>query len=218
MTVQTELDKPGSRLEWILCIEGIGWLTDEGTFASGFDGDVFVSEDINGDLATVLGCTIHAGLLMPEIALEESYDPLTMEYQKVSMRFSIQDQDDTLLARIHPLDTTGNQQATITTALSYAATTVVLTETDAFAAADVAWVAGREAILLGTRSASGGDWSYASCTRGYLGTPRGRYDARPTGLEGLGWAVGADVRDYCRFWWDRRVMLFAHVPGETVGN
>src|SRR3990167_4778780 len=211
MTVQAELDKYASRLEWILCVEGIGWLTDEASFASGFDGDVFVTEDLDGTLATDLGCTVHAGLMMPGISLEESFDPLTLEYKKGSMRFSIQDQDDILVARIHPLDS-ASKQATIDTGdpLVYNATTVVLNETSAFAASDVAWICGREAVLLGTRSEVAAPvYSYASCTRGYLGTPRGRYDPRPTGLDGLARAAGSDVRDNNRFWWDRRVMLFA---------
>ncbi len=220
MTLQTELDKPAGRIEWILCIEGIGWLTDESDFSSGFDGDVFVTEDLAGDLASKLGCTIHHGLLLPQIALEESFDPLTFEYTKGSLRFQIQDQDDILLDRVRPLDTTGKKAIiAASNALDFPSTTVVLDETDTFAAGDVAWICGREAVLLGTRSSVGGSvYSYANCTRGYLGTPRGRHDHRPANRNGKTWQAGSDVRDYNRFWWDRKALLFAHVPGEAVAN
>lgn len=221
MTVQAQLDLRASRLEWILCIEGIGWLRKESSFAHGFYGDVFITKDQDGDLAARLGCTVRHGLIMPSIALEESYDPITGEYKKGSMRFSIQDRYSVLLDTIRPLDTTG-KRATLSggSDLAYASTTVTLDESeDTFAAGETVWVAGREAVLLGSRAAgAGSDFVYTNSVRGYLGTPHGRYDPRPTGPDGLAWYEGTDVRDYNRFWWDRRVMLFAHVPGDPVAD
>jgi len=102
MTVQAELENPGGRFEYILCIEGIGWPTDEATIASGFDGDVFVTNDFNGTLASILDCTVHKGLYLPT-SMSDSFDPMTNRYSHGGMRFQVQDQDSWFMTNFHPL-------------------------------------------------------------------------------------------------------------------
>ena len=226
MSVQAELDKRNGRLEWFLCVEGIGWLANEsdfsdGVISSGFVGNVFVTKDFEGTLASILGCTVNPGLILPSVAISESFNPMTMEYQKGNLLFAAQDRNDVLRNTIRPLDATGRVAKTATGGpLIYTTNTVVIDETTApFAQNDVIWICGREAVKLGTRNAGGAPLiAYASSSRGYLGTPRGRPDSRPTGLDQMGWAEGSDVRDYNRFWWDRKVMLFLHVPGEALSE
>jgi hypothetical protein len=213
MTVQGELDKSAHRMEYILAIEGIGWPTDETDITQGFDGDVFVTSDLDSDLASKLSCTIHKGLNLPS-GVSDSYDPRTGRYSAGAARFTIQDQDDTLLSNIKPLITNGNS-GTLSSALNYDATSVVTVEQ--WSAGQVVWIAGREAIKLGTEG-GGGPYTYSNSTRGYLGTPRGRFDDRPTAVAEFAWESGTSVHDYNRYWFDRRVALFMHVPGEAVDN
>ena len=82
-------------VEYFLCVEGLGWPTDISDLTQGFSGTVFATGDLNGDLATVLGCTVKLGLNLPR-GISEQMDPRTLEYSSGSMSFSVLDVDDFL--------------------------------------------------------------------------------------------------------------------------
>ncbi len=51
-------------MEYVLCIEGIGWLSDEiAGPKNGFEGNLFTTADLNGDLASKLALTAKANIL-----------------------------------------------------------------------------------------------------------------------------------------------------------
>jgi hypothetical protein len=204
-------------MEYFLAIEGIGWQTDETDITAGFDGDIFATNDLDGDLASKLGLSaasnLHKGLFLPD-GVSDSFDPRSGRYIGGAVTFRIQDQDEILISTITPVLNSGTS-GTLDTALTYDATTIVTD--DRWTVGDVLWIAGREAVLLGAEGGGAGAWTYA-CTRGYLGTPRGRFDTRLSALAEFSWEVNTLLHDYCRYWYDRRCILYMHVPGEVVDN
>jgi len=215
MTVAASLAAGNTQIEFILCVEGIGWPTNEFTLASGFDGDVFVSADFNGTLATDLGCTIHKILNVPS-GISDSVDPMHSKYVCGGMQFSIVD-DSFLLTALTPFRT--GYETTLTSVLPYTTTTIRIDDGTNYAAGAVAWINGSELVLLGTKAnVAGTVYDYNSSTRGYLGTRRGPKFNREQTSAGLRWEVGATIFSHDRYLHGRRVLLFLHAPGETVGN
>jgi hypothetical protein len=216
MSVDAELLKDAQLFEYILCIEGVGWPTDETTLASGFDGTVFVTNDLNADLATVLGCSIHHGLEPPS-AISDSLDPKSYAYTPGDLSFTVvESEDDLLETTFRPHSSTTSQHLHV--AFGWGDTSVQIDGGNNFANGDVVWIAGREALLLSAKAIVAGSVYSFTATRGYLGTPRGKRNARPTGLDAFQWAADTEVYSRSPFDHDRRVALFAHVPGESVGN
>ena len=218
MSVANEVAKYSHQLEYFLCVEGIGWPSDISDLTQGFDGDVFATGDLNGNLATVLGCTVKQGLMMPR-SISESMDPRKLKYDSGSMSFSIVDVDDVLITNVRPHapGVTNTTQADLT----FASTTIKLS--DSYSANDLVWVGGSELIKLGSETSLGGGLSnFTNSTRGYLGTKQGKRSRSPVGgatiKSGFTWSSGTTVTQFNRYWFDRRILLFAHVPGETVGN
>jgi len=211
MTVQASLSASNSEMEYLLAIEGIGWPADEADFSAGFIGTIFATADLNGDLASLLGCTVRKGL-RPFGGIGDEFNPRTGEYSGGHAEFTVIDLDGFLLANITPAKTTGTESS-LSSALAFDATTVVLV--DQFAEDEIVWIAGREAVLLGTESGAG-PYTYTGSSRGYLGTPRSRGDARPTGATEFTWEAGTSVLDFNKIWYDRRVIAMLHVPGEAA--
>jgi hypothetical protein len=232
MTVAATIALSAHKLEYFVCVEGVGWLTVESSGPSfGFDGDVFATADLDGTLASKLGCTVHMGLELPD-SLSDSMEPETMSFDAAGLDFRILDVDDWWRDNFQPLRVTeytsgGTPTETLATtkaAIDYGDTTIQLQipnpggATDPPEEGDVVWVSGFEAILLGARSVISGGWSFASCTRGYLGTTHGSYDPRSVGNGQFTWGTDITVYPMNPFWFDRRVTLWAHVPGEAVAN
>ncbi len=216
MTFTAELAKPAQRLEYVLCIEGMGWPVDAGDLSAGFVGDVFVSADQAGALASVLsGATIHRGLRVASV-IEESLDPRTLAYNPGSMSFEIID-DGYLEANFSPHRE--SDETTLSAVLYYESTTLRLADGANFAQNDVIFVGGREAIKLGAKAlVSGTEYEYTGCARAHLGTPRGANDIYARASYMLAWWSGASVFKVNRFWKERRVLLIGHVPGESAAN
>jgi len=221
VTVATEVAKYAHQLEYFLCIEGLGWPTNISDLTQGFDGTVFATGDLNGDLATVLGCTIKQGLNMPR-SISEKMDPRELKYESGSMGFSVVDVDDVLISNVRPH--APGTTSTINADLTYSSTTVQIDNaTTSYATGDEVWLGGSEFIKLGTKASAGGTvYNYNGSTRGYLGTKRGKRSRSPVGgatiKSGFTWQQGTTITQFNRYWFDRRILLFAHVPGETVGN
>jgi len=214
-------------MEYFLCIEGIGWPSVESDVSQSFKGTVITTADIDGTLATKLGCSVKKGLEPPR-SIKEGFDPRGVVYSGGGLDINIINLDGwldevikpTRLTEISGVETAG----TISTALTYRNTTVVISHsnpggtTTAFSAGDTVWVGGREAILLGS-AAGGGPVTYSSCTRGYLGTPQGPVDSRVRSVtSAFKWPVGTGVYPHRAYWFDARVIIYAHVPGEPRDN
>ncbi len=214
MTVATELAKTAQRLEYILCIEGMGWPVDEADLSQGLQGTVFTTADQESTLASLLGCTVKKGL-EPSASISETLDTRKGKYTVGGMTFKIQDNSDYLLENFSPHQS--YTEATLNTNLKYGDTTVII-NTQEYAAGAVAWLYSREAILLGSKTGSG-PWTYTGSTRGYVGTPRGRVVANAADAQNLGWPADL-TRIYSRniIWSGRRVALYMHVPGEADTN
>jgi hypothetical protein len=217
MTIATELAKTNQRIEYLLCIEGISWPTNglHGAISGGFDGDVFVTNDFNGTLASDLGCTIHETLNLTG-SISASVDPKTAVSKSGGLSVKIQD-DDWWLENYTPRKTGNN--TTLVSAREYNDTTIVLTDGTNFANGDLVWIGGRELVLLaGKALIAGVVYQYIGSTRGYLGTPIGSTQRRPEDNIWNKWAAGTSVTSVARFWFNRQAVLYAHVPGEAVDN
>jgi hypothetical protein len=157
--------------------------------------------------------TLHKGLLLPG-SISNKIDPVTYEYEVGGMDFSIVDADEFCLENIGPHLTP--DETTVSTKIEFKDSTVIFADGTNFVEGDKAWVGGRECIKLGAKSGAG-PHTYTGSTRGYLGTPRGRYD---NGINyddsAFAWRVGTYVHSINLFWWDRRARLYAHVPGEDA--
>jgi len=219
----TELAKDEIALEFFLCVEGIGWPIDENDLTAGFAGTVFTTVDYNGDLSTQLGggVTVNLGLDMPN-GVTDDFNPRTGVYSAGSMAFMITDHDEYWTTNFTPHK--GSKASRVghvhDSPLAYDQTTVELnlTKDQSPIAGDTLWIGDREAIKLGTKAlVSGTRYTFTGSTRGYLGTPVGRTDGSPFRADGFGWPGGTRVYDFMRFWSNRRVILFAHVPGSAVG-
>jgi len=227
MTVQAQLDLDAQRMEYILCVEGIGWPADETDLSDGFEGDVFVTGDLDGTLASDIGCTIYGGLAPPS-SLSDEFDPKSLEFSRGSMGFEILDTGDWWKTNFTPhstsikrgvLDTSGAGDVLKFSAASSTLGPIIDNADATWANGEVIWVAGREAILLSGKALVGGAvYSYQGSVRGYAGTQKGRRDRRPTGENEMAWDKGTAIADTNEFWFDRRVRLYMHVPGEAPEN
>lgn len=220
MTVSAELAKRHQRMEYILAIEGIGWPTDENDLSSGFDGDVFVVDDLDGTLASDLGCTIHHGLSWSG-TVGDSLDVVTGQYSQGQLTFEIQDVDGWLEDNFRPL-LEGNTQE-VYAEIQWGDTNIDIDDGTDLDEGDVVWIGGQEAIKLGTKAAVGGGapataYRYTLSTRGYLGTHRGMPRGAVQSSDGFPWPAETSVYDWCRFYHNRNADLFMHVPGEAVAN
>ena len=137
MTVAAQLALRGHRMEYFLCIEGVGWPTDENDISQGFDGDVWATDDFNGDLASILGCTVHGGLEVTG-TISDSIDAVTAKYQAGSMSFLIVPQDDWWANNFTP-HLTDQTTTQLTSSEPYTDTTIRLADGTDFANGDVAF-------------------------------------------------------------------------------
>lgn len=229
MTVASQISKRSHQIEYILCIEGIGWPVDEYDLSSGLDGDYFVTADLAGDLNSQMQSgTPRFGLELPR-SIGDRFDPETNDYSSGGLGFSVVDVDDILKTLIRPLrpsdnDSGNNTLFGLSESLARDSDTVKLTASVVGtsvvpSAQDVVWLGGREAVKLGSRSGpSGGVYTYSSCTRGHLGTPRGSFDPRGVGTGQFAFKTGTLAYLENPFWHDRRILLFLHVPGESSAN
>lgn len=220
MTAATEFAAYAGRVEYVLCIEGIGWPTDDtsdyGGSKSGFDGHVFTTDDMAGTLRDDLGregfTFIHKGLRLPE-SLEETLDPVTLDVEASALDVEIVDYDGYILANVPPQRFVNGDETTLASALHYRSTTVVLNDASAFVEGDMVWIGARELVVLGTKAVN----TFSGCTRGYLGTPRGKVDHTLTGLDGASWpANNTIVQSVGQLLSGRKVRLYAHAVGETA--
>ncbi len=217
MTVAANVAAHTHQAEYILCVEGIGWPVDEHNLASGFHGAVFSTGDLAGTLASVLGCTVYVNLEVPR-AVSETYDPRSLKFSRGSCTFNLRETSDSfLLSTIQPLLRTG-KSGVLQAALAYNDLEVRIDNaTTTWNTGDVIWVAGQEAIKLGTRTnVAGSIYRYPSSTRAYVGTQRGKMDPLPTGLSAFTWPVDTVIHGFNRYWYDRRCLLFLHIPGEAA--
>lgn len=217
MTVANELGLRSQRMEYILAIEGIGFPPNQDDASGTWEGTVFATGDINGDLATQLGCTVKTGLRMPR-TFSDSLDPYTYEQSTGGMTFHVDDLNDSLL-NAFDLHWQSETLDVLQADLTYRSLEVRIDNaTNTWSTGDVVWIAGRESVKLGTRTlVSGTVYRYPSSTRGYLGTQRGKSDV-PNTLAELAWPSSTEISDRNTVWYDRRVSLFAHVPGESAAN
>lgn len=233
MTVATELAKEAASLEYILAIEGVGWPAsgvngEIGSItASTWQGRVFATSDNEGDLATQLGCSVSTGLMLPS-GFSETFDPEGYELTAGGQSYTIVDVDSVLgtIFRQHErTDASGSEKAAAVhtgNVFHFNQTTLRLQYSNPGGTVDpaeegeVVWIGGAEAVLLGARTSLGSDaYSYASCTRGYLGTPRGAEDRMgfaDTAYAG-DFAVGTVVFPWNQYWQGRRTMMVVRVPG-----
>jgi hypothetical protein len=218
MTYALETAKPGARIEYFVTIEGIGWpaLGLSGALTSGFGGIVWATNDINGDLASMLGCTVYHGLHLPG-SISESIEPRTAEYKPGGLSFSIDDHDDWWLANLTPRKVGAETTISSLLGIHKFSETMRLANGTAFAGGQGVWVGGRELVTLGTKSLVGGtEYEYAGCVRGVYGTHVGSVLRRPDDYAFGFWPVGTSIATVSRWWWNRQVALWAHVPGESA--
>lgn len=204
-------------MEWILAVEGVGFPSSESDLSATWNGTAIVSNDINGDLATVLGCSITKALNPPN-SISDEFDPEEMRYSSGGITFDMVDVDDLLAAAWQP-NSASSFGTELTNNPSYSSTTINIDDGSGFVAGDVVWINGREAVKLGTKAVvSGTTYTFTSSTRGYLGTVRGNFSTNPDSAGNGAWKTSTAVYDKCPFWLDRRVVLYLHVPGETRAN
>jgi len=210
MTVASQLAQRNQRFDYILCIEGAGWPVDWFDLSQGFAGDLFVNNDLNGDLASLLGATIHHGM-EPQSGVSEEIDPVTLVWTLSSMSFEIKDVDGWWLANHTPR--ASGIDDTLAADLDFADVAVDLT-TAAHSDGTAIWIANRELVLLGGLAAG----VYATSTRGYLGTRQGSVVRDPAANTHGHWSSGTSTTTNARWWNGRKMALFAHVPGEAAAN
>jgi len=226
MSVATEIAKPGALIEYVCLIEGIAWWVDDADQSKGIDGRCFVSNDINGDIATKLSgssgtATAHLGLRLSG-GIEASVDTMAIEYSPGSMSFSVDDDnDDWLLANFSPIRNT-IVAGKLNAALEQNSTTIAVTNGAAIGSSQTElWVGGRELVKLGSHVSTAADVvtyniGTASNSRGFKGTPAGAIDFVSQG--DMSWPSGSLVTVGNQFWRGRRVAIYAHVPGESSSN
>jgi len=223
MTVAAELAKQAGRLEYFVTIEGLGWPVNGlfGSLAGGFDGQIWVTNDIDGDLDTQLQgnyLTIRKGLHLPS-SVSESIDPRNASYTPSGLSFTIVDHDDILVANITPRK--AGTYLTIASGhpLEWGDDTPYLSGTPIAAGSTYVWVGGRELIWLGAQVVDGvGLAHYTGSYRGHLGTQRGSSLRRPEDYCLGVWPEGTCVYTVPWWWFNRQVALWAHVPGESAAN
>lgn len=223
MTVPAELAREGQRFEYFVAIEGIGWPTNglSGALSGGFSGRVWSTNDMSANLATVLGCTVATGLMVPD-SISESFDPRTCSYSPPGLSFKIIDDDDWWLANLTP-----RKSETYTelfddgsgVGLHPRDRRVTVNDGTALSQNDLVWIGGRELVKLGPKiEIAAPVYKFYPSIRGYLGTQTGSSLRRPEDYALSYWPVGTSVGVVARWWWNRRVTLWAHVPGEAVEN
>lgn len=217
MTVAAELAKRHQRIEYILAIEGIGWLIGDNP-ANGFyaGSRVWTTADLDGTLASDISATVHRGLTVSG-SISESIDPIKIEYSIGGLTFDVVDHDGWWLANFTPRLTDETEQ--LSAALGYAGTVVTIDDGSGFDEGDIVWIGHRELVKLGTKAnTSGTEYTFTGSTRGYFGTPRGSSVRTPDYGANFAWQVTTPVSTIARFWTWRNVALYAHVPGESASN
>ncbi len=223
MTVAAELAKGSQRIEYFVTIEGVGWPANGifGDLSGGFDGTIFTTNDIDGDMDTQLqgtALTVCHGLELPG-SVSESIDPRNAKYTSGGISFTITDVDDVLVSTITPRKSGVTTDLLATHPLTWPDPTPWLTDGTSFATGDLVWVGGRELIKLGTKTLVGGvQYRYPSSVRGYLGTQRGSSLRRPEDYCLGHWPAGTTVYSVPWWWFNRQVAVWAHVPGEAAVN
>lgn len=220
MTVATEVAKRAQRLEYFVTIEGIGWPVTWSDLANGFEGVIWATNDINGDLNDQItgagSLTIYKGLHLPE-SIGYSLDPRTCEFSVDGLDIKIQDDEEWWTANFTPRKE-ATKETTLNAQLEYGDTTVQLADGTNFAQSDAVWIGGRELVVLGAKALVGGTvYNYTGSTRARHGCQRGS-SIRDIAWGFGNWPVGTGVIDIARFWWNRKAALWAHVPGEAVSN
>lgn len=221
MTVAAELQKGSQLLEYFVTIEGVGWPVNGigGALSGGFDGDIFTTNDINGDLQTQLqgsSLTVHKGLELPS-SVSESIDPRTVAYNPSGISFEIIDVDDFLVGTITPRRSGATTELELE--LKWGNVNPRLTNGAAFDTGDLVWVGGTELIKLGTKTlVAGSVYDYLASSRGYLGTRRGSAQRRPEDYCQGHWPAETTVYTIPWWWFNRKVAVWAHVPGEPAAN
>lgn len=157
------------------------------------------------------GLTIHKGLMLPA-SIEDKIDPMTLVHEPGGLNLDIVD-DGFMLENMSPHRTP--DETTVSTTLDYSSTTVVLADGTDFAERAKCLLGGRELVLLGVKSGSG-PHTYTRCTRGHLGTPRGRVDTKMPDDDNMAWSAATVAQSTMQFLYNRRVRLYAHVPGEAT--
>ena len=223
MSVSAELQKGSQQLEYFITIEGLGWPSNGlfGALSGGFDGDIFVTNDIAGDLDSQLegtALTIHHGLELPS-SVSESINPRDASYSPSGLSFTIVDHDDILREGITPRKSGSTTKLASSQPLTWQDEEIYLTDGSAFSTGDNVWIGGRELVQLGTKTlVSGSQYRYPDSVRGYLGTQRGSSLRRPEDYCLGYWPAGTTVYSVAWWWYNRQVALWAHVPGEAASQ
>lgn len=229
MTVASEIANSSYRFQYVLSIEGVGWPDDEYSPGGDWDGTVFTTNDPDSGLAAELGCSIHKGLKPPS-SVSSEMDPVTLEFRQGGATFEILDLNDDLDTTFQPFKQTLTSDTEtlgkLNAGVVYTGTTVDIAYTNPGGSVspmvqnDVAFIGGREAVLLGGRSSLGGDvYRYSNCTRAYVGTRRGNLDPRaPIKGDEHYWFPNTLVYPHSPYWKTRRIILWARIPGEDSAN
>jgi hypothetical protein len=211
-----QLATAAHRITWWVAIEGIGYPGnewDQTTFddTPGFQGRIYCTKNLDGLLASWMdGATIVEGLDLPD-QVSDSFDPSSLEYSNSGLTVKLHDVGGWLKTWIRPRAV--DASLTLDADTGQSAIVDILDSGNVLAEGDVVWLAGREAVLLGTKAALGGGvYRYSLCTRGYLGTPKGRADASPVALLHHSFPAGTVVYRRNPIWHGRRVVLFAMAP------
>ena len=154
MTVAAQIAQSNVQLEFILCIEGMGWPTSLSDLSSVWYGDVFATTDLAGTLESDLGLSsggLSLGLALPS-GVSEEFDPRTLEFKSGSMSFVITDHDSKLLTGITPESSTGTV-GKLYEDTAFNSTTFDIDNTDhTWSNDDLVWIADSELIQLKNRS------------------------------------------------------------------
>lgn len=162
-------------------------------------------------------CAVHKGLQLPT-SVSDKMDALNYQYDVGGLNFTITDYDGFVQANITP-DRTPTE-STLDQALVVTGDDIVLsTDTgNSFVEGDEVWIGGRELVKLGAKSGAG-PYTFTDSIRGYLGTPKGKCIVGfPGSTAGFEWSADTVVQSVNRFLWDKRVRLYAHVPGEAADD
>jgi hypothetical protein len=225
VTVAAQIDQANVRLEYILCIEGMGWPPSLSDLSTSWGGDLFATTDLNGTLESDLGLAaggLSLGLELPS-GVSEEFDPRTLKFSTGSLTFTIIDHDDKLRTKVTPELSTGVTDV-LYEDLGYENKTIHIDNaTNTFANDDLIWIADSELVQLKNKTlVSGTEYKYLGSTRGVYGTPIGRVDDNPLAVTAFAWlgsntgnGQATKIRTWLRRWYNKRVALLAKVPGEA---
>lgn len=217
MTVRNELSKRHQRLEYVVCIEGVGWIPNLDP-SNGFDSGsvVWTTADIDGTIASDLGITVYDGLRLRG-TISQDLDARDVTLESGGMNLEIVDHDDWWLENFTPRKVETTQA--VSEALPYYSTTVKIDNGSVYATGQEVWLGHRELVKLGTRAlVSGTEYEFTGSTRGHKGTHRGSAIRDPEENTSFRWPVDTVTSTNGRFWLGRKVAVWMHVPGEATAN